>query len=113
MKQITIKELAVKIEAYIYAQPYSFNKNGWNKQHCRAVAGTWKDQLWYIDNVLKTFKDANISYDQDFIYIQYSTGNGKIAAGGLEYNVLFPYIEQVCDKHNARLTAINKHLLAA
>jgi hypothetical protein len=113
MKQLTQKEIKTKIESFISNQGYSVRRD-WNSKHCGSIARTYKDQLWYFDNVLKTFPESTISINQDGnLLVTYSTGSARIEIKALEWEVLIPYIQDVCRKHNRQFNLQHPALMAA
>lgn len=110
---ITILEWANRIEAYIYNLPYFSNRNEWTKSHCRVVGKVYKEQLWYIDNVLKTFETGQVFFDSDNLYIKYPMGSAKIKLDELEREILLPEIETIVNHYGKMLFNVKNHLIAA
>lgn len=75
----------------------------WNKKHCRIIAKTFVEQIWYINNVLKTFPDATLEIDNEFLCIKYAKGSGRINISYLELDVFIPEVEAVCYKYGKKL----------
>ena len=115
-KATTQTQFKEAIQKYIYNDPsmsYS-DRQKWTNKHCMEVGKIYKEQVWYCDNVLKTFPTAQIFHNEiDTLFIQYPTGGGKILIDRLEWDILIPEIETVCAKHGKRLFNVNHHLIAA
>lgn len=114
-KATTQTEFRLMIEIFLDQcnMGYSERKK-WTKSHCISIGKQYKEQVWYCDNVLKNFPTAQIFHNGiDTLFIQYPNGNGKIYLDKMEWAILIPEIESICNKYGNVLFNVNNHLIAA
>ena len=66
---------------------------------------------WYAENILKTFPQAEISFDSENLYFTYPSGEARLYTEKYHTDVLIPAIEEICTKYGKVLTNKNPYQL--